>query len=60
LLDLVPAACFVFQGMISELAGISMVQEAFQKKWDGVLKIIAKEAFAAALRRQKEQCKKCV
>jgi hypothetical protein len=34
--------------MISELAGISMVQEAFQKTWDGVLRIIEKEAYAAA------------
>jgi hypothetical protein len=38
--------------MISELAGISMVQETFQKKWDGVLRIMAKEAFAAALQRR--------
>jgi hypothetical protein len=46
--------------MISELAGISLVQEAFQKTWDGVLRIITKKAFAAALWQWKGRCEKCV
>jgi hypothetical protein len=45
---LAQAHCFVFLTMISELAGISMVQGAFQKTWDGVLRIIVKDAFVAA------------
>jgi hypothetical protein len=44
----------------AELAGISMTQDTFQKKWGGVLRTIAKDDFAAAFRRWKERCEKCV
>jgi hypothetical protein len=35
----------------TELADISMAKETLQKAWDGVLRIIAKEDFAAMFRR---------
>jgi hypothetical protein len=44
----------------AELASISMPQETFQKKWDGVLRSIAKDDLAAAFRRWKERREKCV
>jgi hypothetical protein len=58
--DLAPGDCFVFLRMISELAGISVVQETFKNPWDWVLRIITKKAFAAALWRWKGRCEKCV
>jgi histone-lysine N-methyltransferase SETMAR len=49
--DLAPADYFLFPRVKAELAGISMTQDTFQKKWDGVLRTIAKDDFAAAFRR---------
>jgi hypothetical protein len=37
--------------MNTELADISMAQETLYKAWDGVLRTIAKEDFAAVFRR---------
>jgi histone-lysine N-methyltransferase SETMAR len=58
--DLAPADYFLFPRVKAELAGISMTQDTFQKKWDGVLRTISKDDFAAAFRRWKERCEKCV
>jgi hypothetical protein len=44
----------------SELAGLSLKQETLQKSWEGVVRTIPKEDFAAAFRRWMERCKKCV
>jgi hypothetical protein len=44
----------------TELAGLSLKQETFQKSWEGVIRTILKEDFAAAFRRWMERCKKCV
>jgi hypothetical protein len=37
-----------------------MTQDAFQMKWEGVKRTIAKEIFAAASRRRQERSKKCL
>jgi hypothetical protein len=42
-----------------ELAAISIMQETFQKAWDGGLWTIAKEDFVAAFQWWKEPCKEC-
>jgi predicted double-glycine peptidase len=38
---------------------ISMMLETLQKTFDGMLRTIAKEDFAAAFRSRKERCEKC-
>jgi hypothetical protein len=44
----------------TELAGISMNQETFKKSWEGVVRTIPKEDFAAAFRWWMERCENCV
>jgi histone-lysine N-methyltransferase SETMAR len=46
--DLAPADFFLFPRVKSELAGLSLKQETFQKSWEGVVRTIPKEDFAAA------------
>ncbi len=58
--DLAPVNFFLFPRVKTELAGLSMNQETFQKSWEGVVRTILKEYFAAAFRRWMEPCKKCV
>ncbi len=58
--DLAPADFFLFLTVKTELAGLSMNQEAFQKSWEGVVRTISKEDFAAAFRRWIKRCEKCV
>ncbi len=58
--DLAPADFFLFPKMKAELAGQTLTQETFKNSWEGVVRSIAKEDFAAALRRWKECCKKCI
>ncbi len=58
--DLAPADFFLFPRVKSELAGLSLKQETFQKSWEGVVRTIQKEDFAAAFRRWMERCEKCV
>jgi histone-lysine N-methyltransferase SETMAR len=58
--DLAPADFFLFSRVKSELAGLSMNHETFQKSWEGVVWTIPKEDFAAAFRRWMECCEKCI
>ncbi len=58
--DLAPADFFLFPRVKTELAGFSLKQETFQKSWEGVVRTIPKEDFAAAFRRWMESCEKCV
>ncbi len=46
--DLAPVDYFLFPKLNKELAGITMTQETFKKKWEGVLKGISREEFAKA------------
>jgi histone-lysine N-methyltransferase SETMAR len=47
--DLAPADYFLFPKLKKELAGITMTQEKFKKKWEGVLRRISREEFTKAL-----------
>ncbi len=58
--DLASADFFLFPKVKSELAGLSLTQGTFQKTWDGVIRKIAKDEFAAAFRWWMERCEKCV
>jgi histone-lysine N-methyltransferase SETMAR len=58
--DLAPADFFLFPRVKTELAGLSMNQETFQKSWEGVVRTIPKEDFATAFRQWMERCEKCV
>ncbi len=58
--DFAPADFFLFPRVKTELAGLSMNQEAFQKSWEGVVRTIPKEDFASASQWWKERCEKCV
>jgi len=46
--DLAPADYFLFPKLKKELAGITMTQEKFKKKWEGVLRGISREELAKA------------
>jgi histone-lysine N-methyltransferase SETMAR len=58
--DLAPADFFLFLKVKAELAGQTLTQETFKKSWEGVVRSIAKEDFAAAFRRWMERCEKCI
>ena len=46
--DLAPADFFFFTKMKDQLAGCTLTQESFKTTWDGVVRTIATEEFAAA------------
>jgi hypothetical protein len=50
----------MFPKVEDELAGQTLTQETFKNSWEGVVRSIAKEDFAAAFRRWKERCEKCI
>jgi hypothetical protein len=58
--DLAPADFFLIRRVKTELAGLSLKMETFQKSWEGIVRTIPKEDFAAAFRRWMECCEKCV
>ena len=58
--DLAPSDYFLFPKLKRELAGITMMQEEFKKKWEGVLRTLSKDYFARAFTRVLECCKKCI
>jgi histone-lysine N-methyltransferase SETMAR len=58
--DLAPADFFLFPKLKSELAGISLAQDTFKTTWEGVVRSITKDEFAAAFQRWMERCEKCV
>ena len=58
--DLAPADYSLFPKLKRELAGITMTQEKFKKKWEGVLGTMSKDDFARAFTRWLEHCKKCI
>jgi hypothetical protein len=53
-LDMVKAEYFLLPRVKAELAAISVMQESFQKTWDGVAGTITKEDFTTAFRRWKD------
>ncbi len=58
--DLAPADIFLFPRVKSELAGQTLTQESFKTSWEGVVRTIHKDDFAAAFRRWMVRCEKCV
>jgi len=58
--DLAPADFFLFPKLKRELAGITMTQEEFKKKWEGVLRTLSKDDYARAFTRWLERCEKCI
>ena len=58
--DLAPADLFLFSKLKRELAGITMMQEEFKKKWEGVLRTLSKDDFARAFTRWLESFEKCI
>ena len=58
--DLAPADFFLFPKLKKELAGITMTQEEFKNKWEGVLRTLSKDDFARAFTRWLERCEKCI
>jgi hypothetical protein len=51
---------FLFPRVKSELAGLTLFQENYRNSWEGVVRIITNEEFAAAFRQQRERYEKCV
>ena len=49
--DLAPADFFLFPKLKRELAGITMMQEDFKNKLEGVLRTLSKDDFARAFTR---------
>jgi hypothetical protein len=58
--DLAPADFFLFSRVKEKLAGLTLMQESFKNNWEGVVRSIAKEDYAAAFRRWKEWCGKYI
>jgi histone-lysine N-methyltransferase SETMAR len=58
--DLAPADFFLFRRVKEELAGLTLSQETIKKAWEGVIKNIAKEHFAAAFRSWLQRSQKCI
>jgi hypothetical protein len=58
-MDFAPMDFFLFPRLKSELAGLSMTQESFQESWNGVIRSIPQDDFAAAFLQWMEQSKKC-
>ena len=58
--DLAPADFFLFPRIKTELAGRTLTADTFKNNWEGVVRTIKKEEFAAAFRRWMERCEKCV
>jgi len=58
--DLAPADFFLFPRVKRELAGKNLTQETFKNTWEGVLKTINKDDFAAAFSSWYRRCEKCV
>jgi hypothetical protein len=58
--DLAPADFFLFRRVKEELAGIRLTPESLKKSWEGVLRTIGADEFAAAFRRWVDRCNKCV
>ncbi len=57
---LAQADFFLFPKVKAELAGQTLTQETFKNSWEGVIRSVAKEDFAAAFRSWKERWKKCI
>jgi hypothetical protein len=57
--DLAPAD-FLFRRVKEQLSGISLNQETLKKNWEGVMRTITVEDFAAAFVSWLERCEKCI
>jgi histone-lysine N-methyltransferase SETMAR len=58
--DLAPAKFFLFPALKRELAGLTLSQDEFKTKWEGVVRTLNKDNFATAFQRWLERCKKCI
>jgi histone-lysine N-methyltransferase SETMAR len=58
--DLAPADFFLFPALKRELAGLTLSQEEFKKRWEGVVRTLRKDDFATAFQRWLERCEKCI
>jgi histone-lysine N-methyltransferase SETMAR len=59
-LDLAPSDFILFERVKSELAGLSMTQESFQKSGEGIIQSIPRDDFAEAFEQWMEQSEKCL
>jgi hypothetical protein len=50
----------LFRRVKEELAGLTLSQETIKKAWEGVIKNIVKEHFAAAFRSWLQRSQKCI
>ncbi len=50
----------MFRRVKEELAGLWLTPESLKKSWEGVLRNIGTDEFAAAFRRWVDFCNKCI
>jgi hypothetical protein len=43
-----------------KLLGLTLTQEGFKTKWEGVIRALSKDDFTKAFQRWLERCKKCI
>ena len=58
--DLAPADFFLFKRVKEELAGLTLSQDTIKKVWEGVIRSIAVEEFAAAFSKWLDRSEKCI
>jgi hypothetical protein len=50
----------LFPALKRELVGLTLSQDEFKKRWEGVIRTLRKDDFATAFHRWLERCKKCI
>jgi histone-lysine N-methyltransferase SETMAR len=58
--DLAPADFFLFPELKKELAGLTLSQDEFKTKWEGVVRTLTKDDFATAFQSVLERCEKYI
>ena len=58
--DLAPADFFLFPKVKNDLAGKTLRQEIFRSSWEGAIKKLSKDDFAAAFEKWMGRCEKCI
>jgi histone-lysine N-methyltransferase SETMAR len=58
--DLAPADFFLFPELKRELAGLTLSQDEFKTKWEGVVRTLTKDNFATAFQSGLERCEKYI
>ncbi len=59
-LDLAPAEYLLFWRVKEELAGICLTPESLKKTWEGVVRSVGIDKFAAAFRHWLDRCNRCI